>query len=71
VANYELRIGRGADSDVRVTDDISVSRSHAFIQKTATGEYYLNDNNSKFGTLLLVQYPIFIGPEFSSKPLVL
>jgi pSer/pThr/pTyr-binding forkhead associated (FHA) protein len=31
VANYELKIGRGADSDVRVTDDISVSRSHAFI----------------------------------------
>lgn len=33
----QIRIGRGADSDVRVTDDISVSRSHAFIQKTASG----------------------------------
>ena len=29
--NYELKIGRGADSDVRVTDDISVSRNHCYI----------------------------------------
>lgn len=32
--NQRIRIGRGADSEVRVTDDISVSRSHAFIQKS-------------------------------------
>lgn len=69
--NHEIKIGRGADSDVRVTDDISVSRAHAYIQKSASGEYYINDNQSKFGTLLLVQQPIFIGPEFSKKPLVL
>lgn len=50
-----LRIGRGQDSDVRVTDDISVSRSHAFIHRDkTTGEYYLTDNGSKFGTLMQV-----------------
>ena len=27
----KILIGRGQDSDVRVFDDISVSRSHAFI----------------------------------------
>jgi len=27
----QILIGRGQDSDVRVTDDISVSRKHAFI----------------------------------------
>ena len=69
--NHEIKIGRGADSDVRVTDDISVSRAHAYIQKSASGEYYINDNHSKFGTLLLVQQPIFIGPEYAKKPLVL
>jgi pSer/pThr/pTyr-binding forkhead associated (FHA) protein len=59
--NQQIRIGRGADSDVRVNDDISVSRQHAFIQKTQSGEYYLLDNNSKFGTLMLLQNPVFIG----------
>ena len=48
-----IKIGRGQDSDVRVTDDISVSRNHAFIYRDAgTGHYYLTDNKSKFGTLL-------------------
>ena len=41
--NHEIKIGRGADSDVRVTDDISVSRAHAYIQKSASGEYYITD----------------------------
>ena len=47
-----IRIGRGQDSDVRVVDDISVSRNHAFIHRDVNGHYYLTDNNSKFGTLL-------------------
>ena len=50
-----LKIGRGQDSDVRVTDDISVSRAHAFIYRDQTsGDYFLTDNGSKFGTLLQV-----------------
>ena len=70
--NQHIKVGRGVDSDVRVTDDISVSRNHAFIQKTNDGSYYLVDNNSKFGTLVLVQYPIFLSPKLlGNTPLVL
>lgn len=29
----QIRIGRGQESDVRITDDISVSRCHATIRK--------------------------------------
>lgn len=68
----QLKIGRGQDCDVRVTDDISVSRCHAIIKKTSKGEYYLEDCNSKFGTLVQVLYPIQISPEnYSTQPLVL
>lgn len=47
-----LRVGRGQDSDVRITDDISVSRCHATIKRTTKGDYILEDHNSKFGTLV-------------------
>jgi pSer/pThr/pTyr-binding forkhead associated (FHA) protein len=50
----KIKIGRSVDSDVRVTDDISVSRNHAFIKKGPNGDYFLQDNKSKFGTLMLV-----------------
>lgn len=46
-----IRVGRGHDSHVRVTD-ISVSRCHSLIKKTPKGDYILEDNNSKFGTLV-------------------
>lgn len=55
-----IKIGRGQGSDVRVTDDISVSRNHAFIFKGSDGSYYLTDNNSKFGTLMQLQYPVYL-----------
>lgn len=48
----KIKVGRSVESDVRVTDDISVSRSHAFIKKAPNGNYYLEDNKSKFGTLI-------------------
>lgn len=58
VLNTELKnqfkVGRGQDSDIRITDDISVSRCHSMIKKTAKGEYYIEDFNSKFGTLIQV-----------------
>lgn len=38
---HYIKIGRGADSDVRVVEDISISRNHAFIHKTANGSYVL------------------------------
>lgn len=50
----EVKLGRGHDTDVRITD-ISVSRLHAYIRKSFKGFYYLEDNNSKFGTLALIQ----------------
>jgi pSer/pThr/pTyr-binding forkhead associated (FHA) protein len=45
--------GRSHDSDIRITD-ISVSRFHAKI-KYERGNYYLEDMNSKFGTLALIK----------------
>jgi len=48
----QVKVGRGQESDVRITDDISVSRCHAIIKKSPKGEYYLEDFNSKFGTLV-------------------
>jgi len=49
----ELKIGRGHTNNILV-NDISVSRLHASI-KYVDGEFFLFDNNSKFGTLVLVQ----------------
>jgi pSer/pThr/pTyr-binding forkhead associated (FHA) protein len=46
-----IKIGRGHDSQVRVTD-ISVSRFHAQIKKSVFGDFLVEDNNSKFGTLI-------------------
>lgn len=55
-ANFKL--GRGHESDVRVSD-ISVSRCHAILKYDA-GEhsFYLEDNLSKFGTLVLAKQAI-------------
>lgn len=58
-AAEEIKIGRGHDADVRVTD-ISVSRCHALIKKTEKGIFYIEDNQSKFGTLILIKNPIML-----------
>ena len=47
-----IKVGRGQESDIRITDDISVSRCHATIKRNAKGDYILEDYNSKFGTLV-------------------
>ena len=54
-------MGRGHDSDLRI-NDISVSRLHAMI-KYKDGKFLLEDNISKFGTLVLVnkKTPLFAG----------
>jgi len=54
-----IKIGRGHDSQVRVTD-ISVSRFHALIKKTSRGDYIVEDNGSKFGTLVLLRRPYLL-----------
>jgi len=46
-------LGRGHESDLRI-NDISVSRCHAKI-KLENGKFLLEDNTSKFGTLVLVK----------------
>ena len=52
-------MGRGHESDLRVSD-ISVSRCHAILKYDIdrTHSYYLEDNLSKFGTLVLSEHPI-------------
>jgi len=52
-----IKIGRGHDAEIRVTD-ISVSRFHARINKGPSGDYYVRDNGSKFGTLIQVRRPL-------------
>jgi len=51
-----IRLGRGHDSDIRV-NDISVSRCHALI-RLSEGEFLLEDNSSKFGSLVQVTAPV-------------
>ncbi len=51
-AKPQFKLGRGHDSDLKI-GDISVSRVHALINLTPSG-YMLQDNASKFGTLLLL-----------------
>ena len=53
--NKKLRIGRGKDSSITL-GDISVSRVHAILT-IENKNIYIRDNNSKFGTLILVQSP--------------
>lgn len=54
----EFKVGRGHDSDIRVSD-ISVSRFHAKI-KYQDGQFLLEDNTSKFGTLVMIKDKIAI-----------
>lgn len=47
-----LKMGRGHDSEIRVCD-ISVSRCHTLVKfNWQTSSYFLEDNLSKFGTLI-------------------
>jgi hypothetical protein len=66
----EIKIGRSQDSDVKITDDISVSRNHALIRKTYKNEYFLNDCTSKFGTLVQIQYPLELTPKVFGPNLI-
>ena len=59
VERKTIKIGRGHDADIRVTD-ISVSRFHAKINRSDDGHFYLEDNRSKFGTLIQIRKPFKI-----------
>lgn len=47
-----IKLGRGHQCDLRISD-ISVSRIHAFL-KFSDGKFLIYDNESKFGTLILL-----------------
>lgn len=53
-----FKLGRGHESEVRV-NDISVSRCHAIIKYRPEG-FYVEDNISKFGTIVLVKGPLVL-----------
>lgn len=50
---HQIKLGRGHDCDLR-ENDISVSRLHALI-KYQDEKFVIVDNNSKFGTLILLR----------------
>lgn len=56
-------MGRGHESDLRI-NDISVSRLHAII-KYKEGRFLLEDNTSKFGTLVLIKKRTPLIPGFN------
>ena len=58
-----FKLGRGHESDLRI-NDISVSRCHAII-KLKEGRFQLEDNLSKFGTLVLVRSRTPLVPGFN------
>lgn len=49
----QFKLGRGHESQVRI-NDISVSRCHAIIKCKHDG-FYIEDNTSKFGTIILLK----------------
>lgn len=63
ISSHSLKLGRGHESDIRVSD-ISVSRCHAFL-KFQDGDFYIEDNSSKFGSLVLVREHIEIDPTMT------
>ena len=56
-------MGRGHESDLRI-NDISVSRCHALI-KFRDNRFLLEDNLSKFGTLVLIKKRTPMVPGFN------
>ena len=58
-----VRLGRGHDSDVRISD-ISVSRNHALI-RYVRGKLFLEDNESKFGTLVQMRKAVSLDTDTS------
>ena len=54
--NNKIKLGRGHESHLSL-NDISVSRVHSLLT-IDNKNIFLEDNNSKFGTLILVQTPL-------------
>jgi pSer/pThr/pTyr-binding forkhead associated (FHA) protein len=58
----EFNIGRGNEAEVRI-NDISVSRLHAVIRYKEGRGFFLEDLNSKFGTIALAKDPVNLPPD--------
>jgi hypothetical protein len=56
-------IGRATDTDLKISD-ISVSRSHLTIE-FHKNEYFIKDNGSKFGTIIVQKKPIQVSKTSS------
>lgn len=68
----KITLGRRKDIDVRVSEDISISRAHAVLEYVAQEKsFYLYDNKSKFGTLTLIKKGLLIKPEYKNISLQL
>ena len=62
-----ISLGRKSGIDVRVSDDISVSRMHATIQYNQQAKTFsIIDNKSKFGTLVLIKKGLIARPRFNN-----
>ena len=60
-----INLGRRKDIDVRLSEDISVSRAHASIEYNQEKKTFsLIDNKSKFGTLVLIKKGLTVRPKF-------
>jgi pSer/pThr/pTyr-binding forkhead associated (FHA) protein len=58
----DFKVGRSVETDMKIAD-ISVSRTHSFF-KLQDGKLFVEDNGSKFGTLVKIQRPL---PVLNSK----
>lgn len=63
-SKQEFKLGRGHESEVRI-NDISVSRIHAVVKCRQDG-FYIEDNLSKFGTIVLMKDPLRLQEHHSS-----
>ena len=53
--NNRINIGRGHDSQI-ILNDLSVSRIHCILKiNKSNKKVFISDNNSKFGTIILIQ----------------
>jgi len=50
--------------DIRISEDISVSRYHAHLSyDSTTKKIYLQDNKSKFGTSVMIKKNLVVNPK--------
>lgn len=62
--NSKLSIGRKKDIDIKLSEDISISRHHAnLIYDYENRQFLIEDNHSKFGTLVLVKKNLIVSPK--------